>query len=346
MKKQIIGILAVLLIGALIFAGHSEASESKKTIELKYSAFCNPSMAIGKILEQFADRVYKESDGRLKITLFFSQSLSKLQDNSKAVRSGIADMCEYNVGSSAGLEELSRVTQLPFMGHTSYEEANSVFLQLYQKFPEIQREWNGLKILTVRHHLGFHFNFTEKEVHLPEDMKGMKIISSPAYVNFLRSVGAAPVEVGFGDWYMSLERGLVKALPTHFVAVLDMGLMDLFKTHTIFGASGCSNAAEVILINQDVWNGLPSDLQQILEDAAKWRNETVITSDVEREKIAFQTAKEKNHKLIYLTPEELKVWKDSAKKTEHSKWLEDNASRGPSQVIYDETLKLIQSYAK
>jgi TRAP-type transport system periplasmic protein len=317
-----------------------------KVIELKYSAFCNPSMAIGKILQQTADRVYEKSGGRLKMTLFYSESLSKLQNNLKAVQSGIADMAEFNVGSNPGVNELSRITQLPFMQHSSYEEANWVFDQLYNKYPEIQNEWKGVKIMGPRHMPGFQFNFTKAEVHLPGDMKGMKLISTPSLVNLMTGSGAAPVEIGYGDWYMSLERGLVEGLPTHLVAAYAMKLMDLLPNHTMFGDFGCVNNLEVLMINQDIWKSLPQDLQQVLDESIKWRVQTITQSDSDQLIEATKYAKDKGHKFVNLTPAELQQWVDLANTTQHQKWIKDNAGTGPTQAIHDEALKLIKEYKK
>jgi TRAP-type C4-dicarboxylate transport system substrate-binding protein len=317
-----------------------------QTIELKHSAFCVPTMAIGQVLQQYADMVYSKSGGRLKITIYWGESLSKMIDNSKAVQSGIAEMAEYDVASSPGLQELSRVTQLPFLGHTSYEEANWVFEQLYDEFPEIRAEWEGLKVLGMRHYPGYQFHFTDKAVHVPEDMKGMKLISNPNYVEFLSEVGVAPVEIGYGDWYLSLERGMADGMPMHFVAVYAMKLLDLLKYHTMFGEFGCHTSGDVFLINMDVWNSLPSDLQQILEEAVQWRMQEVTKSDSEQLAEGLAYAEAQGHHFIYLTPEEMKLWEDAAKASEHEKWIKDNAAKGPTQAIYDEAIRLINSYNK
>jgi TRAP-type transport system periplasmic protein len=360
MKRGLVILGVILLIGSLLLTACNASSTpssattstsqtaplAAKTIELRHSAFCTPSMAIGQVLQQYADRVYEKSGGKLKITIYFSESLSKMQDNYKAVQSGIADMAEFNIGGSAGMQELSRVTTLPFMAHSSYEEANWVWDQLYKKYPAIQAEWSGTHVMGVRHQPGFQFHFTGKEVRLPADMKGMKIISSASFVNLITSAGAAPVEIGYGDWYTSLERGMVEGIPTHFVAAYAMKLLDLLKYHTTFTDYGCSNGADVFLINQTVWNSLGTDLQKVLEEAWQWRVQTITKSDSETLLQAVQYAKDQGHHFASLTADEMKVWQDLAKKTEHDKWIKDNAKSGPSQAIYDEALQLIKNYKK
>ncbi len=363
MKKLVIILLGIMIVGALIVSSCSKSTTSVtqtttktttqtvtsttttevKPIELRFSAFCVPEMGIGKVLQQTADRIFEKSGGRLKVTVFWGEALSKMLDNSKAVQSGIADMSEYNIGSSGGLQELSRVLQLPFMGHTSYDEANGVFYQLYDKYPEIQAEWQGIKVLGVRAMIGYHLFFTEKEVRLPEDMRGMKLISDQGWVEFLNGVGAAPVQVGYGDWYTSLERGLVQGLPTHFVAAYAMNFLDLVPYVTMFGDLGASNSMGSMLMSLDVWNSLPADLQAVVQEAADWWVQAVTESDSAEQVTAINYAKENNFHLTYLTAEEIQQWQDVAMETEHAKWLQDNSSKG-AQAIYDDALKMIKEY--
>jgi TRAP-type C4-dicarboxylate transport system substrate-binding protein len=375
MKKLVIILLGIVVIGALITSGCGESTTpaaqtttqtttqtatqtttqittktttqtvttEAKPIELKFSAFCVPEMGIGQVLQQTADRIYAKSNGRLKVTVYWGEALSKMLDNSKAVQSGIADMSEYNIGSSAGLQELSRVLQLPFMGHTSYKEANAVFYQLYNKYPEIQAEWQGIKVLGVRAMVGYHLFFTNKEVHLPADMKGLKMISDQAWVELLNGAGAAPVQIGYGDWYTSLERGLVQGIPTHFVAAYAMKFLDLVPYVTVFGDVGASNSQGSFLMSLDTWNSLPADLQAVVQEAADWWVQAVTDSDSAEQVTAISYAKEKGFHLTYLTAEEIQQWQDLAMKTEHAKWLENNASKG-GQKIYDDAIKMIKEY--
>jgi TRAP-type transport system periplasmic protein len=367
MKKLVIILLGIMIVGALIVSSCSKSTTTTsvtqtstktttqtvtsmtttttevKPIELRFSAFCVPEMGIGKVLQQTADRINEKSGGRLTVTVYWGEALSKMLDNSKAVQSGIADMSEYNIGSSAGLQELSRVLQLPFMGHTSYKEANDVFYQLYNKYPEIQAEWQGTKVLGVRAMIGYQFFFTEKTVRLPEDMKGMKLISSQGWVDFMTGVGAAPVQIGYGDWYTSLERGLVQGIPTHFVAAYAMKFLDLVPNITVFGDLGCSNAQGAMLMSLETWNSLPADLQAVVQEAADYWVQAVTDSDNADLVSAMDYAKEKGFNLTYLTADEIQKWQTAAMQTEHAKWLQDNASKG-AQKIYDDAIKMIKEY--
>ena len=79
-----------------------------------------------------------------------------------------------------------------------------------------------------------------------------------------------PVTIGLGDWYTSLERGLVEGIYFLFPVLPNFKGEDLFKYHTVVNASLGVN---FWIFNEKKWNSLPADLQKIIEEAANWRAE-------------------------------------------------------------------------
>ncbi len=345
------GVLVISILALFMAAGCSSpppvaapTATVPKPIVLKFSDFCTPDMTIGRVLREFADKIERDSGGRLVLDLYYGQSIASMQDNFKAVQCGIADMGSYNISSSPGAQELSRVTQLPFLGFTSYEQANWVFEQLWNEFPEIRAEWPGLVVLGVRHEPAVQFHFTEKVVRAPQDMNGMSIVSMPAWADFINSVGAISINVDVGDWYETVARGIAQGLPTHFTANYSMGLSDLFKYHTVFAGIGCETNPEVYLINLNTWNKLTPDLQQVIEDAIAWRVREITRLDRETDQLGIAYAKAKGDVFTYITPEELQAWNEAAEKPIRYGWIAKYAGRGRTQAIYDETLRLIDQY--
>ena len=49
---------------------------------------------------------------------------------------------------------------------------------------------------------------------------------------------------------------------------------------------------------------------------------------------------------VYLTPEEIEVWRDLVKDTIHQDWIDECEDAGlPGQEVYDRALELIEEYA-
>jgi TRAP-type C4-dicarboxylate transport system substrate-binding protein len=105
---------------------------------------------------------------------------------------------------------LNMFTSLGFMDYPSMKAGTEIYHKIWDKFPEIREEFKGVKVLASRMQPGFQLSFTKKQVRVPSDIKGMKIISLGAFTAEMAAMGAAPMDVKVGDMYMSLERGLAE----------------------------------------------------------------------------------------------------------------------------------------
>ena len=109
------GIVILLVIAAWLGTGCSNAATAKQdadslntidkngqnTIELKYVDFgpYNPSGITG-VSKRWADKINELSNGRVRITTYWNESLVKQVDQYRAVLSGVADICFYSIGIS------------------------------------------------------------------------------------------------------------------------------------------------------------------------------------------------------------------------------------------------------
>jgi TRAP-type C4-dicarboxylate transport system substrate-binding protein len=285
--------------------------------------------------------VEEQSGGRIKIDLYMGGSLASQSETFRALQTGIADI------GYTGFDEspLNLVMRLPLMGYPDKWKAAQIHWDLIHKFPELEKDLQGLKILGIAGMNPEQMMFTKKEVHVPADIKGMKIIAGGDWPSVLDAAGAAAMALNPGDWYMSLERGLVEGHIINFLASFAFGTTELFKYHTIFGDSGTGLVTLGYLMNQDTWNSLPPDLQKILTDSCDWLASEVMKSDEGAQQAGIALAKDKGHTFVELTPQELQQWADLVNPV-HQKWVADNANRGPSQAIYDEAVRLKEQYSQ
>jgi TRAP-type C4-dicarboxylate transport system substrate-binding protein len=97
----------------------------------------------------------------------------------------------------------------------------------------------------------------------------MKVAVVGESARWFESMGAAPVAVAAGDFYMSLERGLVDGQWAHWPAMNGFKLTEVTNSHTIFGKNGASLSFTGYLINLKTWSKLPADIQK------SWRRLTI-----------------------------------------------------------------------
>ncbi|MFH1646419.1 MAG: TRAP transporter substrate-binding protein DctP [Chloroflexota bacterium] len=307
-------------------------------IELKFTSHNSPEVPLSKYHKQWGDMLEERSGGRVKVTEYWSESLLKLSEVYRGTQTGITDIGYYVVGTDPGMTELNRFQRLPFLGFPSMEIGTEIYKQIWDKFPEVRNEFKGMKAFGQRMMPPYQLHMVKDVVRVPADLKGKKIIARAEWATVMQNVGAAPLDLGPGDWYMTLERGLGEGHFVHFPAIMALKTLELLPYHTIFGDGGCGMAMDMWLMNEDTWNSLPPDIQQIINDLEPWLKKTEIDQEYSYINMILDTAKKMNHTFTNLTPEEIALWKDAAKVT-HEEWINKNASRG-AQQIYDEVMRL------
>jgi TRAP-type C4-dicarboxylate transport system substrate-binding protein len=283
--------------------------------------------------------VEERSEGRLTIELFEGGSLAARDETLRALQTGIADIGYHSVTELP----LNLITRLPMLGISDKWAAAEIHAKLMEKYPQMVEEMGNLKVLATLGMPPEQLMFTKKEVHVPADIKGLKIIAGGEIARVLDSAGAAAMDLPPGDWYVSLERGLVEGHNINFLAMFAFGTVELMKYHTLLGSAGTGLVVIGYVMNPDSWNNLPADLQQILAEATTWVSGEVMELDERDQQAAIDMATEANHTFVNLTSEEIQQWADLAQPV-HQTWIDDNASKAPTQEMYDELQRLIAEY--
>jgi TRAP-type C4-dicarboxylate transport system substrate-binding protein len=352
MKKFLLIPLVAVLVGSLMFGVSSISFAGPKVWKLKL-AHEGPVVGTfhkyGKV--PWVKDVEKATHGKVKITIYPSQTLCKAKDTLEAVRSGIADIGRVYMGYFPGVFPLSEHIYLPFLGITSAETAGRICWEVYEKFPEIQAEYKrqGVKPLAIP---TTDINFivtTKKPVRKLEDIKGLKLrVPSGPATDMMRHLGATPMLVPMPGCYINMQKGvmdgmgdLAYAVTTykHYELVNYMTMVPLFCGSFLF------------VVNDNVWNSMPPDVQnQVMSVSGRSLSERMGREVFDR------SAKEMPDKIkqagyspeyIYLSPQEQARWVEVAGKPVWDAWVAKIKAKGlPGQEVLDETLRLAKKYSK
>jgi TRAP-type C4-dicarboxylate transport system substrate-binding protein len=348
MKKQILLVtLALLLATTLITIGCGSPRE-EEVITLKFNDWGPPGIGIGELHQQAAQKIEEQTNGKVKVECYFSQSLLAYGDTYTGVSEGIADITLYVVGATPGVHDLNQVFGLPFVGDIPNMRAGAaIYQQLLKDFPELDEENAKMntKWLSIRVMPPSQFHSVDKPVKTIQDMQGMKIITGVGpLADMVNANGASAMQLGPPDWSTSLERGLANAQITHWAAVHDFKLTELFSSHTHFGGAGAGLVPIGFLVNLDTWNKLTSKEQNVLKDVYDWVNEESLTYDIDLVDTAVDEAKAMGHAVYELTPQEIEAWA-AACQPYTDKFLEETEAKGwPAKKVYEGLKKLIEEY--
>jgi len=311
-KKKVLLITLALLLAISLVAIGCPAPREEEVITLKFNDWGPPGIGIGELHQQAADMIEERTDGKVKVDCYFSQSLLKYPDTYTGVSEGVADITLYVVGATSGVHNLHQIFGLPFIGDIPDMRAGTaIYRQLLEDFPEFDEENAAMntKWLSIRVMPPSQFHSVNTPVRTLEDIQGMKIITGVGpLADMLDAYGAASMQLGPPDWSTSLERGLAQAQITHWAAVHDFQLTELFSYHTHFGGAGAGLVPIGFLVNLDTWDKLSSDEQEVIIDVYDWVNEESLTYDIDLVETAVDLARSMEHTIIELTPQEIAEW--------------------------------------
>lgn len=333
-------IIMFLLVMSPVYAAEA------KVIELSFAHTVPEVNPLAKVYAKWGNMVAERTGGRVKINHYYAQSLLKAPELFRGVQTGVADMSYYVVGLDWGLTPLNSVTKLGLMGFSSTTAGTEIYHKLWDKFPEMRDEFKGVKVLASRMAPPNQLNFTKKEVRVPADMKGLKMIAlGGSFAQEMAMMGAAPMDVKVGDMYMSLDRGLADGIASFLAAVEAFGCLKLVPKHTFF-QGGVASSIDMVIMNVKKWKSLPPDVQKVFEELRPNLEQDLIQMNLGFFNYVVNKAKEMGHTFIYPNPDEVKLWKEVVRPS-HEKWISENEAKGlPARAIYEETQRLIKEYSK
>src|SRR5213080_3508330 len=128
----------------------------------------------------------------------------------------------------------------------------------------------GLKLLSI-HAWPSQQIFSTVPIRSVADWKGKKIrVYGADSANIARLLGAAPVNINFGEVYSALEKRTVDGAMTSATNAEPMKFFEVAKYLDYWYLAGA--AMEWLVANQKAWDALPKDLQQVVLDALKETN--------------------------------------------------------------------------
>lgn len=343
--SNICGILIVAAAACLVFTPAMTGKAGAEVVKLTFNDHNPGPSTVAKAWDDWEEWVEKESDGKVQINLVHGGSLLKEKDAYRGIQKGVADGGHYVLNRQQGFT-LNTVITLPFMRWPGRDKAVQIYRDLREEFPELREEWKGIKIIgtIMMPPTGIHTKDTV--VKTPEDLKGMKLMGAEhAMVQLIDAAGATAVNLDIGDMYMSLDRGLIQGVMNH-VAVLDVfGVLELLEHHTVFGEGGLNMTPMFNVMNQESFDKLPPDVQDLLEESGRVWAEKQMEWDKKSLAKAWGYCKENDHKITRLNPEQIKEWQELIQEPIYEKWIEENEKQGkPGREVFDRAEELAGKY--
>jgi tripartite ATP-independent transporter DctP family solute receptor len=226
MKKLLVISLAVVLSLCLVMP----VSAARV---LKFSSIHEPTHVSAITADLFAARVNQMTNGELDVQVYHSRQLGDARQNVENIRSGSIAF------TSVSIANLSQVIPAMDMFSLPYIFKNDAHYWYCIQHPEIdkfmaQLEKKGIKRISWITS-GARSLFTQKPVHKPADLKGMKIrvMASPVMINTMKAIGANGVPIAWGELYNALQTGVVDGAENNPPSLISMKFYEVSKYFTL-----------------------------------------------------------------------------------------------------------------
>jgi TRAP-type C4-dicarboxylate transport system substrate-binding protein len=333
--KKINSVLVILVIpivmSALIFCDCNKAAA--KPIKLSFAALSVKGHAVMKdALTPWAEELERATDGKLDITIFYAHSLVGPAETYDAAVKGTADIAYALPEMTPGRFPVTMVGQLPFL-YDDAETGSSLIWHLYNKFPDLQKEWKDTKMLGLWTVPPSKVH-TIKEIHTADDLKGMIIRGGGRLAaRIIELVGATPVDIPGPDLYSSLERGTIDGAFLPFESFVANRYYEIVKYSF---SNGIFSAPMFCVMHRDTWNKLPADIQQIIEGLSGASLSARCGRALNNyETQALEKVKAQGGQVYEFPPSEMDKIRGLVKPM-YNEWVSDMEARGvPGRAILD-----------
>ncbi|NEU32632.1 DctP family TRAP transporter solute-binding subunit [bacterium LRH843] len=283
----VFALLSLLLVGCGGKEAGGEAEGEKASEEKVYKmklGHANPPGDPKDVsANYFADLVNERSDGRIQIEVFPGGTLGDWRELVEGLSLGQNEIVIESIGTMNAYSDFANIDAVPY---------------LYRDFDHFTKVWKGEIGKEIMDKVGADSNIqilgpqyrggrivtSKKPFSNLEEIKGLDIRTPgiDMYIETWKRLGANPTPMALTEVYTGLQQGTVQAQENPLANSYDFGFHEvapyLIMTNHVYSAS-------VFMFDQDYFNALPEDLQEIIkvaaEEAADYRGQYVL--DIEEE---------------------------------------------------------------
>ena len=321
-RKAFLGTLGAAATMALAPAAFAQ------TITLRIHQFLPPQAPVPtKAIVPWAEKVEKESGGRIKVQHFPSMQLGgrppELFDQAK---DGVVDIIWTVLGYTPGRFPKAEVFELPFM--TGSAEASSRAYQAYVE-KHAMDEFKDVKLIAVHTHGPGLFHSKDPIAKL-EDLKGMKVRGGSRIINImLEQLGATPVGLPVPQVGEALSKGVIASTTIPWEVVPALKVQQIVKNHTAFsGDKGLYTQTFGFVMNKAKYDALPADLKKVIDDNSGAATAALFGRAMDDgDKAGLALAQQAGNSIVTLDAAETARWQRAAAGVRDA-WFKEVSAKG------------------
>ena len=281
------------------------ASFADAPIIIKFSHVVAKDTPKGKAAEKFKELAEAATKGKVKIEIYPNSTLYKDKEELEALQLGAVQMLAPSLAKFGplGVKEFE-LFDLPFIF------ADKKALAKITEGPigrELLNKLDAKGILGLAYwDNGFKMMSSNRPIHTPTDMKGLKIRIQASKVldEQMRVLGANPQVMAFSEVYQALQTGVVDGAenPPSNLYTQKMHEVQKHLTVTNHGYIGYA-----VIVNKKFWDKLPADVRTQLDSAMREASKYANTIAQQENDKALEAVKKAGTTTVYVPNEKEKA---------------------------------------
>src|SRR5690554_709126 len=262
MKNKMIKASLVAAIAAASF-GMTQAQAAEYTFSFAHVLI--EDTPNGQAALRFKEEVEEKSEGRIQINVLPAAQVGGDVEIIEQIQMGLVDIGIPPTATLGNFEPRMQILDLPFL------------LPDYDAMVQVLDGDVGREILdTLSEHnmhavnfwgAGFrHMTNNDRPIEGPEDLEGirMRTMQAPIVISTYQNFGANATAMAFTEVYNGLQQGVVSGQENPFANIYTMRFHEVQDYLTL---TNHAYHAYATVVNQDSWDSLPEDLQEIMTEA-------------------------------------------------------------------------------
>lgn len=312
MKKNLL--LILMAIGftftmAACSGDSDEKAEGEEEFIVRLAMSVPETHASPMAMNEVKDEIEEKSDGRIVIEVYENgQLFPSDREAVEAVQIGNVEATAVATPTVATFNERFSIFDMPFL----FDDREAAYKAIDGEVGEIlNSELKEAGLISLGYgENGFRHILNDKHpIEKPEDLEGMKfrVLENKVYEDMFNELGANSSPLAFGELYTALQQGVYSGMDNPISLVYTM---KFFEVQDYMTLSSHTFAPIVTVINQDFYDSMPEDLQEVLTEGMDKFNDRQREITQEQDEEYIEDLKEELE-VNELTEEQKEVFKEA-----------------------------------
>ena len=226
---------------------------------LTYSVFFPATHVHSQLAQQWADEVFKRTNGRVKVEVYPGCVLSAAGENYECVVQGVTDLGMSCFSYSRGMFPMMEGLDLP-LGYRDGRQATFIANAYFRRFQPA--ELKDVKVMYIHAH-GPGVLAIKGQVSKVAELKGKSIRGTGVSAMVIRALEGNAIGMGQPDTYEALRKGVVEGTLCPIETLKGWRQGEVIDSVVKIPSAGYTTAMFVVM-NQDVWRKLPVDVRNVI----------------------------------------------------------------------------------